>query len=155
MKALSRSIIPLMLPVIIFGGCLSGAVTTTEVAVVAVIYANIVGAIIYGEIKTKEIIPIFVKTSEITGMGLFLVGTSSILSWIFATNEVPQKVGALVSYISTSPWAFLLMCNLTFIAIGAALEGLPAMIILIPVLCPSLSNMGSIRCISAYWLWRH
>ncbi len=142
MKALSSSIIPLMLPVIIFGGILSGAVTTTEVAVLAVIYAYVVGTLVYGEIKTKDMIPIFVKTSEITGMVLFLVGTSSVLSWIFATNEVPQKVGAFVSFISTSPWVFILLCNLTFIVIGAALEGLPAMIILIPVFMPLVKQFG-------------
>jgi C4-dicarboxylate transporter, DctM subunit len=142
MKAISNAIIPLMLPVIIFGGILSGAVTTTEVAVVAVIYAYFVGAVIYKEIKAEAIIPIFVKTSETTGMVLFLVGTSSVLSWIFATNDVPHKVGALVSYISTSPWVFILLCNLTFIVIGAALEGLPAMIILIPVFMPLVKQYG-------------
>jgi tripartite ATP-independent transporter DctM subunit len=142
MGAIKGAIIPLMLPVIIFAGIGTGAVTATEVSVVAVIYAFIVGTFVFKEIKFTEIPKMLVNTVVTTGMVMFLVGTSSVLSWIFATNQVPQKLGFWVLNISNSPWIFLLLSNLVFIMIGAALEGLPAIIILIPIFMPLLKQFG-------------
>jgi elongation factor Tu len=78
--------------IIIFGGILSGAATATEVSVVAVVYGFLVGAFIYKEIKPKDILPILVRTVVMTGTVMFLIGASSVLSWIFATSQVPQKI---------------------------------------------------------------
>ena len=142
LKSIRDAIVPLMLPVIIFGGILSGAATATEVSVVAVVYGFLVGGVIYKEIKFDQIIPILVRTVTITGTVMFLVGTSSVLGWIFATNQVPQKLGELVTYLSSSSWVFILLCNITFILLGAALEGLPAMIILVPVFLPLVNRFG-------------
>jgi len=142
LKSTVDAVIPLMLPVIIFGGILSGAATATEVSVIAVVYGFLVGAFVYKEIRINQIIPILIRTVIITGTVMFLVGASSVLSWIFATNQVPQKIGALIFHISTSPWIFLLLSNIIFILMGAALEGLPALIILIPIFFPLLNQFG-------------
>ena len=141
-KAMKDAIIPLMLPVIIFLGIATGALTATEVSVVAVIYAFVVGTFVFKEIKFHQITKMLVNTAATTGMVMFLVGTSSVLSWIFATNQVPQKLGLWVSNISSSPWMFLLLSNLVFIIIGAVLEGLPAIIILIPIFMPLVKQFG-------------
>lgn len=142
LKSIADGVIPLMLPVIIFGGILSGAATPTEVSVIAVVYGFIVGTFVYKEIRLAQVVPILVRTVTLTGTVMFLVGTSSVLSWIFATNQVPQKLGAIISYFSNSPWMFLLLSNIIFILLGAALEGLPALIILIPVFIPLINHFG-------------
>jgi tripartite ATP-independent transporter DctM subunit len=142
LKSIAEGIIPLMLPIIIFGGILSGAATPTEVSVIAVVYGFLVGTFVYKEIKFNQVIPILTRTATLTGTVMFLVGTSSVLSWIFATNQVPQKLGAIISYFSSSPWVFLLFSNIIFILLGAALEGLPALIILIPVFFPLINQFG-------------
>jgi tripartite ATP-independent transporter DctM subunit len=141
-KAIAGAIIPLLLPVIIFAGILSGAVTATEVAVVAVIYGFLVGSIIYKEIKLDHLIPILISTVKTTGMVMFLIATASVLSWIFATNGVPQKLGEFVSYFSNSKIVFFMFTIIVFIIVGGALEGLPAMIILIPVFLPLVKQYG-------------
>lgn len=142
MKAIIGAIIPLMLPIIIFGGILSGAATATEVSVIAVIYGFIVGVFIYKEIRMNQIIPILIRTGIVTGTVIFLVGASSVLSWIFSINQIPQKIGDLVSFISSSPIIFLILCNITFLILGSVLEGLPALIILIPIFLPVLPKFG-------------
>ena len=141
-RAVAGAIIPLLLPVIIFGGILSGAATATEVSVIAVAYAFIVGVFVYKEIPYREIIPILTRTAIITGTVMFLCGSSSVLSWIFSINKVPQILGGLVTQVSTSPLVFLLLCNVTFIVLGAVLEGLPALLILIPIFLPFSGQFG-------------
>jgi C4-dicarboxylate transporter DctM subunit len=141
-RAACGAILPLLLPVIIFGGILSGAATATEVAVIAVVYGFAVGYFVYGEITRDQIIPILVRTATITGTVMFLCGASSVLSWIFSINQVPQIVGGLVTKFSSSPLVFLLLCNAAFILLGAVLEGLPALLILIPIFMPFSTQFG-------------
>jgi C4-dicarboxylate transporter DctM subunit len=101
-----------------------------------------VGYFVYGEIRNEHVIPILVRTAIITGTVMFLCGASSVLSWIFSINQVPQIVGALITQISKSPLALILLCNATFILLGAVLEGLPALLILIPIFLPFTVQFG-------------
>jgi tripartite ATP-independent transporter DctM subunit len=141
-KATGGAIVPLMLPVIILGGIIGGAATPTEVSVVAVIYAFILGKYLYKEIKWSDMIPIFTKTVIMTGSVMFLVGTASILSWILSINQIPQTIGIMITHISSSPLVFLLLCNLAFILVGCVLEGLPALLILVPIFLPLTAQFG-------------
>ena len=140
--ATGGAIVPLMLPVIILGGIIGGAATPTEISVIAVLYAFILGKYGYGEIKWSDMIPILLRSSIMTGSVMFLVGTASILSWILSIAQVPQMVGQLIIHLSSSPLVFLLLCNLTFILIGCILEGLPAMLILVPIFLPLCAQFG-------------
>ncbi len=142
MRAVYGAIIPLLCPVIIFAGILGGAATPTEISVIAVLYAFIVGVFVYREIAWNQIMPILARTAVTTGAVMLLVGIASALSWILSTNQVPQLVGTTVTKISKSPLVFLLLCNLSFILLGAILEGLPAMLILIPIFLPFTTQLG-------------
>lgn len=141
-KAVIGAIIPLLLPVIIFGGILSGAATATEVSAVAVLYGAIIGLFVYKEIKINQIIPILLRTAIVTGSVLFLVGTSSVFSYILAINHVPQIFGEWISRFSNSALVFLFLTNFTFIILGAVLEGLPAILILTPIFLPFVAQFG-------------
>jgi tripartite ATP-independent transporter DctM subunit len=141
-KATGGAIIPLMLPVIILGGIIAGAATPTEISVVAVLYAFIIGKFLYKEIQWSNIVPILIRSVIMTGSVMFLVGTASILSWILSVNQIPQRIGELIVHFSSSPLVFLLLCNLSFILIGCVLEGLPAMLILVPIFLPLTAQFG-------------
>ena len=141
-RAVVGAIIPLLCPVIIFAGILTGAATPTEIAVIAVLYAFIVGVFVYREIAWNQIIPILIRTAVTTGSVMLLVGIASALSWILSTNQVPQLVGTAITKISDSPLVFLLLCNLCFILLGAILEGVPAMLILVPIFLPFVDKLG-------------
>ncbi len=142
MSAVVGAIIPLLCPVIIFAGILTGAATPTEIAVIAVLYAFIVGVFVYKEIAWNQIIPILTRTAVTTGAVMLLVGIASALSWILSTNQVPNMVGTAITKISNSPLVFLLLCNLCFIVLGAVLEGVPAMLILVPIFLPYVVKLG-------------
>jgi tripartite ATP-independent transporter DctM subunit len=141
-KATGGALVPLMLPVIILGGIIGGAATPTEISVVAVLYAFILGKFLYKEIKWCDIVPILTRSAIMTGSVMFLCGTASILSWILSVNQIPQRIGEMIIHLSTSPLVFLLLCNLSFILIGCILEGLPAMLILVPIFLPLTAQFG-------------
>jgi tripartite ATP-independent transporter DctM subunit len=141
-RALVRSLLPLLAPIIILGGILAGIVTPTEAAVLAVLYALGLGMLVYREIRWRDLMPLFVNTASLTGMVMLLVGTASVLSWILAAEAIPRMIGQAMVDLSSHPAPFLLVTILVFLVLGAVLEGLPAMIILVPVFFPVVTRFG-------------
>lgn len=141
-KAAMYAIIPMMMPVIIFGGILGGVATATEVAVLAVLYAVIVSIFLYKEIKISDLPRIFNETVLITGSVMLMTGASVFLSWILATQNVPQMVGELITSYTNSPYVFLLITMLVFLVTTALLDGLPALLIFFPIFYPVALELG-------------
>ena len=141
-RAFRRGLLPLLTPVIILGGILGGVVTPTEAAVLAVIYAFILGMFVYREIRAKDLLSIFVNTVTMTGMVMLLVGTASLISWIFAAEGIPLLLADWMLKVSTHPSPFILLTMLVFLIFGAVLEGFPALIILAPIFFPVVNRFG-------------
>ena len=137
-----ESVIPLMMPVIIFGGIFSGIFTATEAASVATVYAFIVSVFIYREIKGREIVKILVDTALMTGVVCLLVGAATSFSWILATYQVPQMLGTFVGSVSEGKAVFLLLTIAVFFIFGMILDGLPAILIFFPILFPIAQTLG-------------
>ncbi|HSR12397.1 MAG TPA: TRAP transporter large permease, partial [Thermodesulfobacteriota bacterium] len=138
--AFRRAVLPLLTPAIILGGILGGIVTPTEAGMIGVIYALLLGVFVYREIRLKDLMPILVNTAALTGMILLLVGTASLLSWIFAAEQVPNLLANFILGLSKSTAPFLLITVAVFIIFGAFLEGLPALIIFTPILYPIIRH---------------
>ena len=141
-RACARGVLPLIAPVIILGGILGGIVTPTEAAVLAVLYALLLGLVIYREIRPRDLLPLLINTAALTGMVMLLVGTASVLSWIFAAQGVPRLLAGLLLGLSSDATLVLLVTILVFVPLGAILEGVPAMIILVPVFFPIIARFG-------------
>ncbi len=137
-----ESVIPLMMPVIIFGGIFSGVFTATEAASVATVYAFIVSVFIYREIKGKDIVRILVDTALMTGVVCLLVGAATSFSWILATYQVPQMLGSFIGSVSEGRVVFLLLTIAVFFVFGMILDGLPAILIFFPILFPIAQTLG-------------
>ena len=138
-RALLDALIALGMPVIIFGGILLGITTPTEAAAVAVVYAFIVGVVIYREIDARRLWTILVDSAS--ALTLFILGISSIFSFLLAAQHVPEAVARLILETSQSPWFFLAVSHLIFIVLGSVLEPIPAMIIFIPIFLPILEQL--------------
>jgi tripartite ATP-independent transporter DctM subunit len=143
--AFRRALLPLLTPVIILGGILGGLVTPTEAGMIGVIYALILGVFVYREIKPRDLMPIVVNTASMSGMILILVGTASLLSWIFAAESVPRLLASFILHLSSSSAPFLLITIAVFVLFGAFLEGLPALIIFTPILFPIMANFADLN----------
>ena len=88
-RVLVDALIPLGLPVIIFGGILGGVVTPTEAAVIAVFYAAIVGIFVYRAIRWRDLPGILVQSAVVTATVCFLLGTAAVVAWILVIENVP------------------------------------------------------------------
>jgi tripartite ATP-independent transporter DctM subunit len=141
-KAFLDAVIPLGLPIIIFGGILGGVVTPTEAAVLAVVYAFIVGVFVYREIKWKDLPGIFISSAVVTATVCFLLGTAAVVAWILAVEQVPQMLLRLMLAVPGGNIVFLVLTALLFIILGAVLEGLPAVVILLPTFMPVVQRLG-------------
>jgi len=141
-KSFLDALIPLGLPVIIFGGILGGVVTPTEAAAVAVFYAAIVGLFVYREIRWSELPEILIQSAVVTAAVCFLLGTAAVVAWILAVQQVPVALLRVMSAMSAGPTAFLIFTALLFIILGAVLEGLPAVVILLPTFLPVVKQFN-------------
>jgi tripartite ATP-independent transporter DctM subunit len=134
--AFYRSIIPMMMPIIIFGAIFGGIADPTEAAVLAVIYAFMVGVFVYKEVRWSDLPRIIVNSAVTSGIVIFMVGAASSFSWILAYEQVPRDLARFMQDLSGSPWVFFVISMLVFVVLGAILEGLPAIIICLPIFLP-------------------
>jgi C4-dicarboxylate transporter DctM subunit len=140
--SIKESVIPLMTPVIIFGGIFGGIFTATEAAAVATVYAFIVSFFLYKEIGTKELYKILVDTAVMTGVVSLLVGAATGFSWILATHQVPRAIGELITGIGGGQYTFLLLTIVVIFVFGMILDGLPAILIFYPILMPIAASLN-------------
>jgi tripartite ATP-independent transporter DctM subunit len=130
------AVVPLGLPAIIFGGILGGVVTPTEAAVLAVV------VFVYREIKWRDLPALLVHSAVVTAAVCFLLGTAAVVAWILAVEQVPQTLLRLMLAVPGGNIVFLVLTALLFIILGAVLEGLPAVVILLPTFIPVVQRLG-------------
>jgi len=132
----------LLAPVILIGGLLSGYFGPTEVAGVTVAYALLIGAFIYRSLTLKAILDGLRETVEATASILFIVSTAAVFAWVLTLDQVPAKAGALLLGLSDSPFVLLLLVNLLLLIVGMFLESIAAILIIAPIVAPTLHAAG-------------
>jgi len=137
-----NAIIPLLMPVIILGGILSGVFTPTEAAAIAVLYALVIGFFVLKTLTLKDIAPMLIKTARITGVVFLIIGAAGILSWVLAINQVPQAIAAFLLETTNSPKLILLMILILMLIVGMFMDIAAALIILGPILHPIAVGIG-------------
>lgn len=136
------AIIPMIMPVIILGGILSGVFTPTEAAAIAVGYAIVVGLFILRTIKMKDLPAIFFRSMVTTSTILMVMACANVFSWILGTQQIPQQLAAEISSWTSNPYLLLLLINLILLLVGCFLEGTAAIIIMVPILLPLATHAG-------------
>jgi C4-dicarboxylate transporter DctM subunit len=136
------AIIPLMLPIIIMGGIVSGVFTATESAVVAVLFCIFVSVVLYKEIKVKELPGMLLKSAKQSCIVLAVMTTANFLGYIMTLSQIPQSTTAFVTTFTQSAIVFLLLVNVILIIAGMFLDAACAIVILTPVLLPAAIALG-------------
>jgi C4-dicarboxylate transporter, DctM subunit len=140
--AFKNAVPALMLPLIILWGIVGGAVTPTEAAVLAVLYAMVLGVFVYRELRLSTMVHVFCEAALTTGVIMFIVAGASLLAWIMTREQAgPTLVGAVTS-VTRDPRLVLLLINLILLILGCFLETLSLMILLVPVLVPLTNALG-------------
>ena len=141
-RTLFKALIPLGMPAIVFGGILGGIVTPTEAGMIAVVYALIVELLIYREIRFRDLYKIILDAAITSAIVSILVAIASVFAWMMATQKIPDAILAGMLSISSSAVIFMILSAITFMIIGGCLEGLPAIVVLLPTMLPIVKKMG-------------
>ena len=140
--ALREGIWALLAPVIILGGIYSGIFTPTEAACVSVVYAIIVSVFVYREMGRRDLYNTILDAAVLNGITSFLLGYSTVFSTFMTFEKVPQKISGFLLNVSENPIVVLLLVNVIILSIGLFLDLVPAIIILAPLLMPTMAGMG-------------
>jgi len=132
----------LMTPVVLLVGMMSGVFTPTEAAAVATLYALILGLFVYRSFSLRRLPRLVLDTIETTGVVMTLVMVAKLLGWCLAISRIPQLAGGALSGLSANPLVYLLIVNLLLLFVGCFMEGIAAMLILIPILVPAAMKLG-------------
>ena len=128
----------------IFFGFKSGFATATEISAFAVVYAIVVGSIVFRELSFKTAAHSFVQSATRSGLVLFIVAAAQSLAFVLTLQQVPHAVGDLMLSLSGSQgvWLFMLLSIVVLIVMGSVLEGAAALIIFGPLLVPVAVKLG-------------
>jgi tripartite ATP-independent transporter DctM subunit len=142
LKAFKESILALFMPVIIFGGILGGVCTPTEAAVLAVVYGLVISMFVYREVTLSKLAEILLETGVVTGKVMIAVGMASVFAWVLTREHVPAALADFIQSLGGGKILFLFLINVSFLFLGAVLEGAPALIMAVPILLPIATQLG-------------
>ncbi len=142
MWAFKSSFLAILMPVIILGGILSGVVTPTEAAAIAVFYALFIGTFVYRALTFSDLVEMLIRTARITGIVFLIIASASILSWWMTFMQIPQKIAAFILFLSNNPNVIIGLILLLLLAVGMFMDINAALIILAPVLGPLTATIG-------------
>ena len=136
-----ESILALLMPAIVLGGILLGIFTPTEAAVVAALYAFVLGAFVYRELKPWHLLGVAQEVIVGTASAMLILAGATPFGWLLASERAPQTVAAAFSVFS-EPWMLLLAVNILLLILGCFMEAVSILIILSPVLAPIVAAAG-------------
>jgi len=132
----------LAMTALIIGGLLTGLATPTETAIIASVYALIVGLLIYRELPVRDIPRIFINSAVSSAAILALVGFANVFGWILVSERIPQAIAAAVLSVTDNKYLVIILINLLLLFVGMFMETIAALIILFVPLLTLAQSVG-------------
>lgn len=126
----------LLIPIVIVGSILAGLANPTEAAAVGALAAALVGRYVTREFDLRTLPAILLRSAIYSAIVLFLVAAAAVFSWLLIYGKIPQMVAAWIQTVAHSPIAFLLLANVILLIIGTVIDGIPGLIMTVPILLP-------------------
>ncbi|MFB3816075.1 MAG: TRAP transporter large permease [Candidatus Methylomirabilales bacterium] len=140
--ATAHALLPLLTPAILLGGIWTGWFTPTEAAGVAVVYALILGTMIYRELGWKDVVRVFIDSARDTAALGFIVAAASFYGWLLMRTGIPGRIVSTLLGISQDWLVLMLIINLLLLIVGCFFETIVALLILGPILLEVTSKVG-------------
>ena len=137
-----RAFFALLLPVIILGGIITGVVTPTESAVIAVAYAFVVSKFVYRELSLRELPRMLASTARSTAVIMMVCGAAMSVAYYITLAQVPKQLSELLLSISDNVLVIMLLINLLLLIIGCVMDLAPAVFLMTPILLPIIQSFG-------------
>jgi C4-dicarboxylate transporter, DctM subunit len=139
--SIKEAFLPLMTPVIIIGGIMSGYFTPTEASVVASLYALFLG-FLYRDLKLKGLPEIFWKSIKQTISLMFIIAVAGFFGYFTIHQQIPNQLISSLATMSASPAMVMGIIIMVIILLGCFLEGNAIFIITIPLFLPIAKQFG-------------
>ncbi len=140
--ALVDGVWALILPVVIIGGMKIGVFTPTEAAVVAVVYSFLIGTLIYRELKLPQLPGLMLVAMKTSSTVMFLVACALVSAWLITIANIPAQVTDLLTPFMDNKILLMFMIMILVIIVGTALDLMPTVLILTPILMPVITKAG-------------
>jgi C4-dicarboxylate transporter DctM subunit len=141
-SASREALIPMVVPVVILGGFYLGVFTATEAGAVVAAYAFLAARFYYRNVSFAEMFWIAYESALLTAAVVFLLAVATIFQYLMGVTEVPALLGRILAPLGSAHWLFLIGVALMTMLFGMVLEGLPAAVVLIPVVFPIAMKLG-------------
>lgn len=126
----------LSIPVVVVGSIAGGLANPTEAAAVGALAAALVGRYVTREFHWRMLPDILLRSAIYAAIVLFLVAAAAVFSWLLIYGKMPQMVAAWLQTLTDSPVMFLLLANVILLIIGTVIDGIPGLIMTVPILLP-------------------
>ncbi|PRY22179.1 tripartite ATP-independent transporter DctM subunit [Aliiruegeria haliotis] len=137
-----KSFPALLTPMVIVGGIFSGLFSPTEAAAVTVLYAIIIDLVFYRELTLRRFFDAIYETAVTSAtIGTIIAGVS-VLGFVLAREQAPQQIASFFLDFVDSPLSFLIAINLMIFVLGAFIESLAILLIVVPILIPLALGFG-------------
>ncbi len=134
-------VLALIAPGIILGSILCGFVTATEAGVLACLYSMVLGWF-YGTLTMKSLWWALTETMMMTSVIMIIIGFSIAMGWLLAIEQIPQQIGAVIFAFTESRAVFLGVLLIFVLLVGCVVEGVPAKLMLVPMLLPIVDQFA-------------
>jgi len=126
----------LLIPIVIVGSILGGVANPTESAAVGAVVSALVGRYVTREFRFSMMPQILLRAAVYSSIVLFLVAAAAVFSWLLIYGKVPQAAAAWIQSVAKDPVSFLLITNVILLIIGTVIDGIPGLIMTVPILLP-------------------
>src|SRR5690348_10550181 len=134
--------VPLVIPIVILGGFFLGVFTATEAGAVVAGYAFLAARLYYRNVSYKQMMRLAYDSAILTAAVVFLLAVASVFQYLMGVSGVPKLLAEVLGPLRSQPWLFLVATALITMMFGMVLEGLPAAVVLIPVVFPIATKLG-------------
>jgi len=141
-SATKAALVPLVVPVVIVLGFYFGVFTATEAGALVAAYAVGAAFLYYRNVSAREMVVLIYESALLTAAVVFLLAVASVYQFLMGMLGVPMLLGEILLPLQTTPWLFLLAVSVIVIFFGMVLEGLPAAVVLVPVVFPIAKQIG-------------
>lgn len=146
-RALVIALPALALPFVIRYAVVEGIATATEVSTIGIVYAFIVGYLIYGlliyrKFEWRRIVPMLVETACLSGAILLIIGCATGMAWGLTQSGFSRALAAAMTGLPGGSATFIAVSIVAFVVLGSVLEGIPAIVLFGPLLFPIARAVG-------------
>lgn len=135
----------LSVPAVMIGGILGGITTPTEAAALGAAVAALVGRFAHKEMKFDHMGGMLVRIAINSAVVLALVAAANVFGWVIVFEKVPQQIATVLQELTSDPFVFMLLVNLLLLVVGMVIDGIAALILLVPILLPVATQVYDIN----------